>query len=268
MGFLDYLTEEIFEDKVLSEGQLSDEPPKKISRIIATLSGKDEFLFTFYSEHVLWEPQPGIGTCGVRPYGDGHHIVFAYDPEFFLNLPKAQVYFLLAHEIYHILRDHHDRASDKGIKSQFEHSMANNAMDTWINNDLHDEGTLGGFSMEPPFKIFGYRKEGDWGDVEEWVNKSVEATTGTAPDPPEKYDGPKLWEPLWDWIMEMFDKYGIKPQEDDGEPQENYPQPGMIIKGPDGSYGEVVEVDSVSKKVTKIEPITKEEAYARVKQGA
>lgn len=264
MRLLDKLFEEV-EQEVLKE-ELSDEPPKKISRIIATLSGKDEFLFTFYSEHVLWEPEPGLGTCGVRPYGDGHHIVFSYDPEFFLSLPKESVYFLLGHEIYHILRDHHDRGAEHAkLRGSYKHQIMNIAMDVWINSDLKEEGTLGGFSMEPPFDSFGFRKDGKWGDVEKWVNTIIEKATGKNPE--EKYDGPKLAEPLYDWILEMFDKYNINPKnEDDGEPQENYPKPGAIIRGPNGQYGQVIEVDENTKKVTKIEPLTKEEAEKRARE--
>lgn len=269
MKFIGKIAEELIDRREVLREELSDEPPKKISRIIATLAGKDDFLFTFYSEHVLWEPKPGLGTCGVRPYGDGNHIVFAYDPEFFLSIPIESVYFLLAHELYHILRDHHARGAEHAkLRGSYKHDMMNIAMDVWINTDLKTEGSLGGFAMEPPFEGYAFQVGGKWGDVEKWVNDIIEKSTGTRPDPEEKYSGIKLAEPLYDWILEMFEKYNLDAgKEDDGEPQENYPKPGMIIRGPNGQYGQVIEVDDDTKKVTKIEPLEKEEAIRRVKEG-
>jgi hypothetical protein len=270
MGLLDHLTEEIFtKTDLLTEGQLSDEPPKKFSRAIATLAGKDEFLFTLYSEHTLWQEKPGLETVGVRPYGDGQHIVFVYDPSFIEEISTASVYFLLGHEIYHILRDHHDRSNEKSKQDDksVKHKLANICMDTWINSDLKAEGTLAGFPMEPPFEGYAFREEGNWGDVEKWVNTIC--SKASQKDVDEKYDGPRMWEPLYDWVSEMFDKYDAWPKkEDDGEPQENYPKIGDIIRGPDGQYGEVVKIDEENKKVTAIEPITKEEAHKRVKERA
>lgn len=266
---LNKLIEEIVDDKLLLKEELSDEPPKKFSRIIATLAGKDDFMFAFYSEHVLWEPKANYNTCGVRPYGDGHHIVFVYDPAFIETLSKESIYFLLAHEVYHILQDHHDWGAEfgKGKGDKFSHDISNITMDTWINTDLADEGSVGGFTMEPPFEGYAFRKDGKWGNVEKWVNTVIEKATKT--NPGEKYDGPNLWDALYDWVEEMFKKYGVWPEDEDGggdgEPMPNYPQPGMIIRGPNGQYGQVLEVDDNTKKVTKIEPLTKDEAIERVK---
>ncbi len=266
MRILNQLFEEIVEPFVLNE-ELSDEPPKKFSRIIATLAGKDEFLFTFYSEHVLWEQQPGLKTVGVRPYGDGHHIVFVYDPAFIEGLSKESIYFLLGHEVYHILQDHHASELDyaKSHGNKVRHKLANIAQDVWINTDLYNEKTLGGFTMEPPFDSYGFRAGGKWGDVEAWVNDIIQQVTGI--NPGEKYDGVKIWDSLYEWVLEMFKKYNIGEDDgdDDGPSSPNYPQPGMIIRNSDGTYGQVIEVDETTKKVKKIEVLSKDEAYERAR---
>jgi len=265
MRILNKLFEEVAIPFILTE-EMSDEPPKKFSRVIATLAGKDEFLFTFYSEHVLWEPKPGLKTVGVRPYGDGHHIVFVYDPAFIESLTKENIYFLLGHEVYHILQDHHASETDyaKGHDNKVRHKLANITQDVWINTDLYKEKTIGGFAMEPPFEGFGFRAEGKWGDVEKWVNEIIEKVTGT--NPGEKYDGIQLWDSLYEWVLEMYKKYNIDGDDDDDEPnQPNYPQPGMIIKNKDGTYGQVIEVDEKTKKVKKVKILSKDEAYEIVR---
>lgn len=266
MRILNQLFEEIAQPYVLNE-ELSDEPPKKFSRIIATLAGKDEFLFTFYSEHVLWEPRPGLGTVGVRPYGDGHHIVFVYDSAFIEGLTKENIYFLLGHEVYHILQDHHEHEADyaQGHGGKVRHKLANITQDVWINTDLYNEKTIGGFTMEPPFNSYGFRAGDKWGDVEAWVNGIIEQVTGKNPN--EKYDGPKIWDSLYEWVLEMFKKYNIEEEDDDNPPPPGpfYPKPGMIIRNSDGTYGQVIEVDEATKKVKKIENISKDEAYRRAR---
>ncbi len=270
MGFLESLTEEFSQNLLLEE--LSDEPPKKASRVIATLAGKDEFLFTLYSEHTLWEPTTRVTFAGVRPYGDGHHFVFAYNPSWFESANAAEIYYILGHEIYHILRDHSERSIEHGAAkgTSINHHIMNIAMDALIDKDLKDEGSLGGFAMEMNIPSFTYQgnNEGKWGDLEDWVNENIEKGTGKKPNPLVKYDGPKMAEPLYDWIMEVHAEYGIdldKPQPSDGEPQENYPQLGYVIQGPGGVYGEVTAIDSDTKQVTEVRELTREEAYELVR---
>lgn len=279
MKFLNNLIED-FNKNILFEN-LSDEPPKKISRIIATLAEKDDFLFTFYSEHVLWKEKPGYGTCGVRPYGDGHHIIFIYDPEYFLNASTHYIYYLLGHEIYHILRDHAEREAEHQLRSgknKLNHHIMNIVMDAFIDADLKSEGALGGHLMEPDDPGYAFRGGGgNWGDLEEWVNDSI----SKIPDPNNpgknyanpglRYNGPKMAEPCYDWIIKTFKDHGVDLEEETQEhpsptkPKKNYPKPGMIIRGPDGSYGQIISVDDSSKKVTEIMPLTKEEAYEMVR---
>jgi hypothetical protein len=276
MGFLDYLTEEFVANNLLTEA-LSDEPPKKASRVIATLAGKDEFLFTLYSEHTLWEATTRLPFAGVRPYGDGHHFVFAYNPQWFESATAGEIYYILGHEIYHILRDHTERSIEHSAATgkDINHHIMNIAMDALIDKDLKDEGTLGGFQMEMNIPSFTFRgnNEGSWGDLEGWVNDNIaKGPEGKKPDPPVKYDGPKMAEPLYDWIIETLKDHGIdleNPEEsgEEGDPQPNYPQVGSVIQGPDGTYGEVTSVDEDTKQVTGIRELTREEAYDLVRSN-
>lgn len=245
------------------EGSVSDEPPKKFANCIARLIGHDDLAFELLTTCMFWQPSPGLGTCGVRPYGDGDHMLFLYDPAFVDALSQESAFFLLAHELYHITSGHAiaEQYASAG-KNDWDHQAANIAMDTWINTDLYNEKKFGGFTTEPPFDSYGFRAPDKWGDIEKTLEKMVEKKTGKKVT--LKYEGTKVWDSLYEWYVKIIKEYNLD-NSDPNQEIENIPEPGCIIKLPDGSFGQVISIDKTKKIVTEIEPLTKQEAYDRVK---
>jgi len=249
------------QENILNESY-SRYPPKKVSRILSAILKVDAFLYSLYSQHTFWDDSLQKPTAGVAPHPNNTHIVFHYNAAWFNSLTSAQLMFLLLHEIGHILREHHARSKYQGeTNGKMYHKIANIAMDTWINQDILD-GKMGQFTVKAPMTGFSFKDYGEeCSSVEEWVNESVEKATGTNHN--YKYDGPHSTEPLYDWIVKIFDKHGLltPPPPPEGAP----PKIGDIVRGPGKVFGKIVAIDEKTKKVTKITPMTKAEAYQEVR---
>lgn len=265
--FLTKLSEEIY----LTEAKVSKSPPnKKVARLLAQIEDQDYALYLIYSKHTYWLPDLSDGTAAaVEPHSDGDHMIFHYDPSAWEEYDYGTILFLLLHELGHIIREHHSRASQHVKDAKYYHKVMNISMDTWINEDIV-QGKLGQYKYtpKPPYRSFSEKTHGDlYGSTVEWLERQIEGSTGTKPD--LEYKGPRSSEALYDWILKTLDENGmLDPPDEDEDKEIKEPEIGDIIKGPDGRFGEVLDKDPTTKQVTEIEILTKEEAYRRVREKA
>lgn len=240
-------------------------PTKKVARLLAQIESIDYTLYLIYSQHTLWvgDLKGEDQSAAVAPAPDGENIIFHYNPQVWGSYDYGTILFLLLHELGHILREHHSRASAHTKDAKYYHQIMNISMDTWINEDIK-QGRLGKYEYtpKPPFSVFSESKGKQYGPTVDWVNKQIEEKTKT--NPGLEYKGTKTAEDFYDWIVEKFTEYGILDNDED-EDNNELPEVGDIIRGPNNTYGEVVEVDD---KVRKIRKLTKDEAYRKVREAA
>lgn len=266
VDFLTKLNEELY----LSEAKISRNPPnKKVARLLAQIEDQDYALYLIYSKYTYWNPslKGEDQSAAVEPHSDGESMIFHYNPSAWEEYDYGTILFLLLHELGHIIREHHSRAAAHVKNAKYYHKIMNISMDTWINEDIV-QGKLGQYKYapKPPFRSFSEKDHGDlYGSTVEWLARQVESSTGKKPD--LEYNGPKSAESFYDWILKVLDKNGmLSPPEEDKEIKE--PEIGDIIRGPGGKYGEVLDKDPSSGQVTRVEILTKEEAYRRVRENA
>jgi len=265
MNLLEKLRSDVLEHiRNLDESMLSNTPPKAISRVLAKILEFDTDLFVMYTEFTYWDPGLSKPTAGVAPASDGRHLIFSYNEAWFNSLNYNQLFFLLIHEAGHILREHHGRAEAMGVTNE-THEIANIAMDVWINQDIAQEGSFD-FTPEPPFDVYAFDAPAEhYGDISESVAKWIKE--GTGKDFTEKYTGPHSTEPLYEWILLKLKENGMDPTEPPPE-QEILPEIGDIVRNEDGTYGEVIEIDSTGRKVKKIRKMSEQEAHRKVREQA
>lgn len=268
VSLLEDLTNQLFEDNY------SDDPPKRIAEALTMIN--DPYVETFYIEHVFYDEDSEMHppTCSVSNAGDGEHVIFHFHPDMINDTSSIkEVAFFLAHEMYHILRDHLSRAMGEiknlqneypNVQPQFIWTCFNIAYDSFINEDIKNEGSIGGVPMKPPFKGYAFGVDSDdYASPESFVGSIIESSTGKKFN--EKYNGPKFGEPLVAWMLQKLKENGVIPEmtdEEDGDDREIKPvKVGDIIKYGDNKYGKVTKVDDKNKKVTELEPLTREQAY-------
>jgi hypothetical protein len=258
--------------EILNEGDNRlNKPPRKFELAIMQLRDYDAYyLFTRMTNWVESKSEEECDTAGVRPL-PGKRIEFVYWPPFCDKLTIGQIYFLLAHEITHILQKHNDSwnkyvqidpkfAANPG----YAHHWGNIAMDVWINNGIKGLGTFGGNKLEPITNGFFYREK--WGeiqDIEEEMNKLIKKTEearGHKIPPEEKFENIKTWDKLYEWVVMLHKKYDLYPKAPPPPPP-YVPKVGDIMHDPKSDqYGKIEAVDTKTGKVTKITPMTKQEA--------
>ena len=145
-----------------------------------TFYGEFTFFLTFISMNYK--------TCGVNVDKRGN-FVFYFNPEFVKNLTKPEMNFVIIHEDFHLLWDHPIRSvgMDKRI--------ANMAMDMIINQIIFEDLIL--------FEGLDYFIQ----------SPKDEDGNNTCLFIPKKYNGEMIFEELYDWLKDDYDKWikkGIK----------------------------------------------------------
>lgn len=119
-----------------------------------------------------------IKTCAVNVTSAG--MQFYYNPVFLDSMPQKMVNFIILHEIYHLLWGHPKRT----VSGSFDIKIANTAQDMIINHVLYAE-IIGHFIEVPKYP--------DGRNMALFV--------------PKEYDGPLIFEYLYEWLKEEQEKF-------------------------------------------------------------
>lgn len=119
-----------------------------------------------------------IKTCAVNITSAG--MQFYYNPDFLDSIPQKMVNFIVLHEIYHLLWSHPKRT----VSGAFDPKMANIAQDMIINHLLYSD-IIGDFIEVPKYP--------------DGKNMAIFL--------PDEYDGPLIFEYLYDWLKERQEDF-------------------------------------------------------------
>jgi len=136
-----------------------------------------------------------IGTCGVSVNNDGMN--FYWDKEYVDKLTVPECVFIIIHEAFHLLLNHHKRSVGYNKK------IANLAADMIINSMIHGDimvgEKLGDYNEDINGKYVGILSI----PKDEFGNNSCIFI-------PKEYDGEPMLEDLYDWLMVEYDKWSEK----------------------------------------------------------
>jgi len=120
-------------------------PPPKIKALIQYLIPRDPLFATFLLKARYIKNYPGVDTAAVN-IKDGK-INFYYNEKFINKFPPEELMFIIAHEFYHIVRMHLDRAARRRMNPR----LYNIAADMIINeNILRDLKQVAGLNLRMP----------------------------------------------------------------------------------------------------------------------
>jgi hypothetical protein len=191
----DYLTEQ--EDNEDEGGAEETGLPPEIANIVTKLVYKEPFVARMLSRsYTRYFKDSSISTAGVRPWRG--KIEFYYNPQFLAQLSEPEVVFLIAHELFHIIRSHNIRGSGAGATTNRLHYLMNVAQDSMINGEIQKRGKgPGGLPMKV-IEGAWFLKKGDepsggkYGIIEEEWQR----------DKKDDYKGSKVSEPIYKWMKE------------------------------------------------------------------
>lgn len=154
---------------------------EKLSLSIKTMLIDMKVNLPFYGSfclHMNFKEQDTIGTCGVNMTAQGMN--FYYSPTFLGKLSQKEVNFVTLHEEFHLLFSHPKRT----ILGQYNHKMANIAQDMIINHII-------------------------WQDISHDFIEIPKGDDGKnmALFVPKEYDGPLIFEALYEWLRDEKEKW-------------------------------------------------------------
>jgi predicted metal-dependent peptidase len=161
--------------------------------------------------------EANIGTCGVNVTSTGMH--YYWDRDFVDSLEQTEANFMIIHEDCHLLFDHIKRTIG------YEQKMSNVAQDMIINQIIHDDimssTSLKGFMTIPrdhnnfikmPDKTFLLDKKGN-----NILNPNFNHYTALFV--PKQYKGALIFEELYEWLMEEYQKFKNRQNKNSGNSQ-------------------------------------------------
>lgn len=154
---------------------------EKLSLTIKTMLIDTKINLPFYGSfclHMNFKEQDTIGTCGVNMTAQGMN--FYYSPTFLGKLAQKEVNFVTLHEEFHLLFSHPKRT----ILGQYNHKMANIAQDMIINHIIWED--ISHDFIEIP-------KDDNGKNMALFV--------------PKEYDGPLIFEALYEWLRDEKEKW-------------------------------------------------------------
>jgi len=126
------------------QGQVTP-PPPKIKALIQYLIPRDPLFATFLLRARYIKNRPDVNTAAVNIRNG--KINFYYNEEFINKFPPEELMFIIAHEFYHIVRLHLDRAA----RRRMEPHLYNAAADMIINESiLRDLKQVAGLRLKMP----------------------------------------------------------------------------------------------------------------------
>ena len=143
----------------------------------------------FWGEFALYinfEESKQIPTAAVTIRNHSMH--FLYNDDYINSLTDKQVTFICLHEIFHLIRHHCSRG-----RICEKHRIANVAMDMLINDSIVEH----------------YKTEAETPDGAYYT--------------PVEYKGDKIFEPLYDWLVEKKEERDKQKQESEGEQNNDDP---------------------------------------------
>jgi hypothetical protein len=244
--------------------------PEPIAKILNKILWTEPYVARMFSAtYTDWFEDASCKTAGVSVKNG--RIQFYYNPAFVDECNgNGTLYFLIKHELYHILRMHKDRAMWKQAWGGRDHKLFNIAADSLINRDLVSDRSYAAIpQIAPAGGWFLYDKDADmekYGSVEKATKK--------------KYTGAQITESVFKFLKKHRDS--LSEEDKNGDPGEG----GEGGEGGDGgdsgppkpmAVGSPI-FDTKSKKFGKItkvwkngtyswEEITKQEAEALAKAG-
>lgn len=232
-------------------GPVSTGTPKKISRILASITFEDPYLAIFFSRKNTdyWEDNSS-STAGVAVQAG--RIQFYYNTQFLNSLSDGEMIFLLKHELFHILRRHQSRGQKIGAVGD-KHTAMNIAADSIINRDLlHDRSLTTTRPIPIKGGIFLHKSDisGDYNYVDVMAKK--------------EYKGKPITEPITNFLWDNYEQQEQEPKvgDDKGNKRPYTPHVGSVI------YNEKTDEYGVITKISgqdiDYDVITEEEAKSRL----
>lgn len=261
-------TDQAVEKEIAGKGKSSkaekSHPPIAVQKMLNRMLTTEPFVSAIFGRHnCLWFNDPGMKTAGVAVRNG--KVNFYFNPAFMEKCDtEGTLYFLLMHELYHILRMHQNRAIMNGYWGGRFHQLANIAADSLINRYLMLDKKYSSFPLHAP--------KGGWflynSDADMNLYSSVEKATKM------EYKGNESTEAVFNFLKENQDKLeDEKDEEKEGEesdpPEQGGVEPlevGDPVKHKSGKYGRITRVLSTDD--YDWEEITKEEAMAIAKEKA
>ena len=194
-------------------------PPPAIKALIYHLIPRDPLFATFLLRARYIKNRPGIKTAAVN-IRDGK-VNFYYNEEFINKFPPEELMFIIAHEFYHIVRLHLDRAA----RRRMDPDLYNRAADMIINeNILRDLKHVAGLNIRMP------RENGK--EIGLRIPSEFE----------KKFPQAKKWttEHLYLWL----EKNGRPPNKQGKPPsKKELLKPGAVVRTKDGKIGVIEKVN-------------------------
>ena len=241
--------------------------PEAIARILNKIIFSEPYVARMFSAaYTDWYSDSSCPTAGVSVKNG--RIQFYYSPKFVAECAgNGTLYFLIKHELYHILRLHKERAMWKQAWGGPDHRIFNIAADTLINRDLVTDRSYASMPQIAP--------KGGWflydSDADMAIYNSVEKTINTppkgqpAPAKKKKYTGAKTSEAVFKFLKKYRDDLPPEePQEGDGEGEREIEVGHPIFDTKSKKFGKVSKIYKNGSYVW--EEISKAEAEALAKQ--
>lgn len=228
-----------FADLILEQEEVT-KPPERMRALIQYLIPRDALFATFLLKARYIKGHPGVNTAAVSITNG--RINFYYNEDFINQFPPNQLMFIVAHEFYHIVRLHLDRAARRRMNG----NLYNIAADEIINHDIITQlGTVAGMKIEMP-KVNGQ-------PVGLEIDKEY---AKTHPDP-------KLW--TTESLYKHLEKKATKKKSAQKPPQKkDLMFPGRIVRiGKGEDYGVITKVNKDG--TYEVDPLTQEEVVKRLK---
>lgn len=272
-------------NSMLLETTLSDlkpvstrELPTVVTNILRRLGTKDEFMYMILKEKTHWYISSNPSDTAGIAWDPNHpgNLMLLIGPKC-INGGEGEFAFTIAHEFAHFFRRHLD---DGIYTGKSDHTIANIAEDSLINDDIFKAGSFAGYRIKPPFSIFTLKTKEYGGTKMGWLE---------GPDHMNQtYPGNIGSKGVYDWLMsnqKEVDKLKGKPnpnqkpdpnqKQKPGEgtggggtpPPPTFPKVGDIVRNQHtGEYGRVTSVDEGSRHVD-YEWMDPKEAEAELEGG-